>query len=63
MDEEDTPAYRDGWHASKNGVDIEDNPYDEHRQTYSNRLWMSGWCGRFGAIKHGYDLGSREELY
>ncbi len=53
MDTPETPAYCDGWLAHKNDVGIEENPYDELRQPFSNLQWMRGWCDRFSAIKHG----------
>ncbi len=49
-------AFLDGWLAHKNGVEVEDNPFDERRQARSRSQWTSGWCARFGAVKHGEDL-------
>ncbi len=48
-------AWRDGWHAHKNNVEQDANPYDEKAQQRSNWLWLSGWCARFQALKRGYD--------
>jgi len=48
-----TTAEKDGWYAHKNGVRVDDNPYCERRQEASNMEWTSGWCARFGALKHG----------
>lgn len=49
-------AYLNGWHAHKAGLVSGDNPYDEAKQFYSDNQWVSGWCARFDAIKHGYSL-------
>lgn len=49
-------AYHDGWLAHSNGVDCDQNPYDERRQMRSHNEWNSGWFGRFGHIKNGRDL-------
>ena len=46
-------AYRDGWLAHRNGVDVNANPYDENAQQRAHEQWMSGWCARFGSLKHG----------
>lgn len=62
MEDDATPAFRDGWHAHKLGVDIDDNPYDEQKQAYSNHEWMSGWCARFGAVKHDQMVGGWDEF-
>lgn len=48
--------YINGWFAHKNGVDAEQNPYNEKSQYASNSLWLSGWVDRFAAIKHGREL-------
>ena len=45
-------AYRDGWLAQKEGVDVDLNPYNETTQSYSNREWVGGWCERFNAVKN-----------
>ncbi len=52
-DEDQTPAWRDGWLAHKHGISVDDNPYDARSQTHSNALWLSGWCARFSWRKHG----------
>lgn len=51
-------AYLNGWLAHKNGVEntADDNPYLETLQHYSNNQWLSGWCDRFSAVKHGLDM-------
>jgi len=51
-------AYLNGWHAHKDGIEntANDNPYLEATQQYSNNQWLSGWCGRFEAIKHDKSL-------
>lgn len=51
--EDNTSCWRDGWFAHKNGIAVEDNPYDELKQAISHRLWLSGWSARFGEVKHG----------
>lgn len=52
-DDSPTPAYLDGWHSHRLGGEVDNNPYDEKRQAYSHNQWLSGWCARFSAIKHG----------
>ncbi len=53
----DKPSeYMDGWHANKNGHVSGDNPYNEDLQPFSYRRWLSGYCGRFDAVKHGHSL-------
>lgn len=62
LDEEEAAVpFLDGWHAHRLGVDVDENPYDEQRQSKSHSLWTSGWCRRFGAIKHGDDTTERDE--
>lgn len=56
-DNGETPAYRDGWLAHKSGVGVDENPYDERKQSFSHGQWTGGWCERFSAVKHGH-LGS-----
>lgn len=58
-----TSAYLDGWAAHRYGRDVEHNPYDEHTQARSHYEWMSGWCGRFGAIKNELDLSLDDQLF
>lgn len=48
--------YMDGWHAHKAGRVSGENPYSEELTAFSYRRWLSGWCGRFGAVKHGQSL-------
>lgn len=53
MNDEATIPYREGWHAHRLGVSSpEKNPYHERKQSVSHSLWQSGWCERFGAVKH-----------
>lgn len=54
-------AYLNGWHAHGNGIETEANPYNENYQQYSHNQWLSGWCSRFDAIKHGKDLSLDDE--
>ncbi len=49
-------AYLNGWHSHEKGLVSSDNPYSEEKQSYSHMQWISGWCGRFEAIKHSKDL-------
>lgn len=51
-----TEAYLDGWLAHLKDVDVEANPFDDKRQARSHAQWTSGWCARFGAVKHGHPL-------
>ena len=61
-------AYLDGWFTHKSGLThpklegMPDNPYDPDWQPYFNQQWMSGWCDRFSAVKHGGDLVHDEAL-
>jgi allantoicase len=57
-----TSAYRDGWFAHKNDCRTESNPYSETLQFSSHSEWLSGWCARFAAVKHGKDM-SLDEFY
>ena len=52
MKHSDFPQWRDGWHAHKAGIAVDDNPYNPITQQASNALWLSGWCERFGIRKH-----------
>lgn len=63
MTETKPTPYLDGWHAHKNGHLAEDNPYAETRQARSYHQWISGWCDRFQAVKHGYALTWDHELF
>ena len=49
-------AYLDGWlaHQPERGQDLQ--PYNEALQAFSATQWLSGWCDRFSAIKHGLEL-------
>lgn len=49
-------AYLNGWFAHKKNTPNFTNPYLEHQQYYSHMQWLSGWCDRFSAVKHGQDL-------
>lgn len=51
-----TEAYLNGWHCHEKGLVSGNNPYNESFQFYSYNQWLSGWCGRFEAIKRGKDL-------
>jgi hypothetical protein len=59
---EKTTEYMDGWAAHKNDCVSGENPYDERKQSYSFGRWLSGWCGRFDAVKHGKSL-ELDEVY
>lgn len=55
--EEGSLPYLDGWDAHRNGIqDPDSNPYHEKLQPRSHLAWLSGWCARFDAIKHGLPL-------
>jgi hypothetical protein len=56
-------AYLNGWLAHKNNEEQDFNPYREGAQQYSYNQWLSGWCDRFRAVKHGYDLTLDEEIW
>ena len=43
-------AFKDGYDAYWEGVDVSDNPYDE--ETEERRSWEEGWRA---ARKHDYD--------
>lgn len=60
--QETTSAFRDGWFAHKGGFATGENPYNETLQWSSHHEWLSGWCARFEAIKHGKDT-SLDEFY
>jgi hypothetical protein len=64
-DEEKSAPFLDGWHAHRLefGPVEAANPYSEHTQAKSHALWQSGYCRRFGAVKHGEDTSSRDNLY
>lgn len=49
-------SYINGWFAHKGERSQEENPYKEKVQEYSHNQWISGWCDRFSAVKHGLDL-------
>lgn len=49
-------AYLDGWLAHKNEHSQKTQPYNEATQAFSATQWVSGWCDRFSAIKHGLEL-------
>ncbi len=50
--------YINGWFSHKNDIanNDDENPYFEKSQKYSHMQWLSGWCARFSAVKHGLDL-------
>jgi hypothetical protein len=48
--------------AQRNGQSVDDNPYNEVTQEFSYHHWMSGWCVRRGAEKHGEDLRFDQEV-
>jgi ribosome modulation factor len=56
-------AWLDGWHAHRQGVSTDDNPYDELITARSYHQWVAGWCARFSAIKRGQDTSLDEELF
>lgn len=49
-------SYLNGWLAHKGDCPQDLNPYNEIQQPYSYANWLSGWCDRFSAVKHGLDL-------
>ena len=50
-------AYMNGWFAHKNKTAAEgENPYPENTMPFSRAQWLSGWCDRFSAVKHGGSL-------
>lgn len=49
-------AYVDGWHAHRLDLSVDDNPYHVRLQFTSHNRWVSGWCKRFEAVKHGQPL-------
>lgn len=57
-----TEAYLNGWSAHKGDQSQDLNPYHEGTQNYSHSQWLSGWCDRFSACKHGLSLSLDEEL-
>lgn len=63
MTAEKSDAYLDGWLAHKDGLAVESNPYDRLLQVRSNHQWESGWCDRFGAIKHDRDLAYDDAMF
>lgn len=62
-EDENSEAFRNGWHAHRLGADNDDevNPYDATSQAYSHSQWLSGWCRRFGARKHCEDTSALDE--
>jgi hypothetical protein len=56
-----TSQYKDGWSAHRLGVGVEENPYSEETQSYSNKEWGSGWCQRFSNIKHNHNFVEADE--
>jgi len=54
--------YMDGWAAHQNRRVSGENPYNEWTQARSYTRWLSGWCGRFEAVKHGKPL-DLDEVY
>lgn len=44
--------YLDGWHAHKDGIGADENPYNERTQQASFSQWSAGWCLRFQRAKH-----------
>lgn len=60
---EKSTQYMDGWNAHKEGHASKLNPYPETLCAFSHRHWLSGWCDRFDAVKHGHstDLDHRYE--
>ena len=57
-----TTEYMDGWHAHKDGCVSAENPYNERTQNFSYGRWLSGWCGRFEAVKYERSL-ELDEVY
>lgn len=57
-EEENSPAWLDGWHAHKNnyGPMSATNPYSEDTQVFSHFQWMMGHARRRDACKHGRPL-------
>lgn len=52
-----TDAWLDGWHAHRLGISVDDgNPFGEKATYRSHLQWISGWCSRFAAVKHGDPL-------
>lgn len=56
-------AYMNGWFSHLNDFSETANPYQEHIQRFSYVQWISGWCDRFSAVKHGHDLSLDEDLF
>lgn len=65
MDDENSESYRNGGHAHRLGADNDEatNPYNETTQAYSHSQWLSGWCRRYGAIKHNEPTDTLDELW
>ena len=56
----DDAPFMDGWRANLQGWDVGQCPYDERYQSWSHDRWITGWCARHDAAKHGRDL-SRDD--
>lgn len=56
MKEEEIEGYLNGWHAHRVGLTVHENPYNENTMHISYMNWVTGWCARFSAIKHGLSL-------
>lgn len=56
MDEGQSEAFLNGWHAHRGDIGVDANPYNEYSQSVSHTKWTSGWCGRFSAVKHDLPL-------
>lgn len=61
MDEQSSAPYRDGWHAHRLHLNIHQNPYNEHRQTYSHAQWRAGWHARHKAVRNNQDTATRDK--
>lgn len=61
--EQKSTAFLDGWAAHYSDKDQDQNPYDIDLQSKSHNEWVSGWCARFNAIKHGLDLSLDQECF
>lgn len=63
MTTKETTEFMDGWVAHLNGFVLDANPYHEKLQAFSFRRWLSGWCSRHDAIKHGKPLDLDDAIY
>jgi hypothetical protein len=64
MSSTDKPeAYRNGWIAHSKGKKIDENPYDEDTQNWSNRQWDHGWCERYNCQHTAEQDEAIEELF